>query len=66
MAVTNPLWNWKFYWRIARMGEGESPMVGMEMKERLKFRPRRKVVWTRLTSWRVSKEGMVEQILRTW
>jgi hypothetical protein len=43
-------------------GEGERPIVEMDMKGRLKFRPRRKVVWSRFTSWRVSKEGMVVDV----
>jgi len=33
-------------------------MVGMEMKDRLRLKPRRKVVWRRFRTWRVAKENM--------
>ena len=43
------------------MGEGESRMVGMEMKDRLRLKPKRNVVWSRFRTWRVAKESMVDR-----
>ena len=38
------------HWRMARMGEGDSRMEGIEMVERAVFIPRRKVAWRRVPS----------------
>jgi hypothetical protein len=38
------------HWRMARMGEGDSRMEGIEMVDRAVFIPRRKVAWRRVPS----------------
>jgi hypothetical protein len=44
---------------MARMGEGDSRMEGIEMVERAVFIPRRKVAWRRVPSWRCWKDSIL-------
>jgi hypothetical protein len=59
VAVFLPLSNWRSHWRMAKIGEGESKIVGIEMKDRLRLKPKRKVVWNKLKTCVAARETML-------
>lgn len=43
---------------MAKMGDGESKIVGIEMNDKLRLKPKRKVVWNKLKTCAVARETM--------